>query len=90
MITSNEPGFYKKKHFGIRIENLIYVKKIKNKLKFVDLTLAPIDKSLIVKKLLTLSEESWLNAYHQKVFKNLKPFMDKFELIHLKQACSNI
>ncbi len=90
MITSNEPGFYKKKHFGIRIENLIYVKKIKNKLKFVDLTLAPIDKSLIVKKLLTLSEESWLNAYHQRVFKNLKPFMDKFELIHLKQACSNI
>jgi len=57
MITSNEPGFYKKNHFGIRIENLIYVKKIKNKLKFIDLTLAPIDKSLIEKKLLTLTEK---------------------------------
>ncbi len=28
MILSNEPGFYKKNHYGIRIENLIYIKKI--------------------------------------------------------------
>ena len=90
MITSNEPGFYKKNYFGIRIENLIYVKKIKNKLKFIDLTLAPIEKSLVEKKLLTSSEKQWLNAYHQKVFKNLKQFMNKFELTQLKQACSNI
>jgi Xaa-Pro aminopeptidase len=90
MITSNEPGFYKKNQFGIRIENLIYVKKIKNNLKFVDLTLAPIDKSLVSRKLLTSSEKHWLNAYHQKVFKNLKQFMNKFELNQLKQACSNI
>jgi len=90
MITSNEPGFYKKNHFGIRIENLIYVKKKRNKLKFVDLTLAPIDKSLIEKKLLTTSEKNWLNAYHLRVFKNLNRFMNKFEMIQLKQACSNI
>jgi len=90
MITSNEPGFYKKNQFGIRIENLIYVKKIKNKLKFVDLTLAPIDKSLILKKFLTISEEHWINLYHQRVFKNLKRFMNKSELPQLKQACSNI
>ena len=90
MITSNEPGFYKENHFGIRIENLIYVKKIKNKLKFVDLTLAPIDKSLIEEKLLTSSEKFWLNTYHQRVFKNLKKFMNKLELSWLKQACSNI
>ena len=90
MITSNEPGFYKKNHFGIRIENLIYVKKIKNKLKFIDLTLAPIDKSLIEEKLLTFTEKNWLNSYHQRVFKNLKKFMSKFELVQLKQACSNI
>jgi len=90
MITSNEPGFYKKNHFGIRIENLIYVKKIKNKLQFEDLTLAPIDKSLIEKKLLTTREILWLNRYHQKVFKNLKVFMNNLELIQLKQACLNI
>ena len=90
MITSNEPGFYKKNHFGIRIENLIYVKKIKNKLKFVDLTLAPIDKTLVEKKLLTSNEKNWLNAYHQRVFRKLKQFMNKFELSQLKLACSNI
>ena len=36
MVVSNEPGYYEKDKFGIRIENLIYVKKkkIKNFLKF--------------------------------------------------------
>ena len=27
MILSNEPGYYKENKFGIRIENLVYVKK---------------------------------------------------------------
>ena len=27
MVVSNEPGYYEKNSFGIRIENLIYVKK---------------------------------------------------------------
>jgi len=90
MITSNEPGYYKKNHFGIRIENLVYVKKTKDKLKFEDLTLVPIDKKLIEKKLLTTSEKNWLNKYHQRVFDSLKKFMNKFELTELKQACSNI
>jgi len=90
MITSNEPGYYKKNHFGIRIENLVYVKKIRDKLKFEDLTLVPIDKTLIEKKLLTSFEKKWLNKYHQKVFNKLKKFMNKFEITQLKQACSNI
>jgi len=90
MITSNEPGYYKKNHFGIRIENLLYVKKVKDKLQFEDLTLVPIDKTLIDKKLLTLFEKNWLNKYHQRVFNHLKGFMSKLELIQLKQACSDI
>ena len=90
MITSNEPGFYKKNHFGIRIENLIYVKNSKKKLKFKNLTLVPIEKSLINKKILNLKEKSWLNSYHNSVFKNLKKFMNKEELFKLKNACSNI
>ena len=52
MIISNEPGYYENSKFGIRIENLIYTKKIKNKLKFENLTLAPIEKDLINLKLL--------------------------------------
>ena len=90
MITSNEPGYYKKNYFGIRIENLIYVKKTNGKLKFEDLTLVPIDKKLIESKLLTTSEKNWLNSYHQKVFISLKKFMNNFELKQLEKACSNI
>ena len=39
MIVSNEPGYYENKKFGIRIENLIYVKKEKGKKCFDNLTL---------------------------------------------------
>ena len=57
MILSNEPGFYKKNHYGIRIENLIYISKEKNNLCFKNLTFAPIEKDLINYKLLTKSEK---------------------------------
>jgi len=90
MIVSNEPGYYENGKFGIRIENLIRVKKIKKNYKFDNLTLAPIDKSLIEKKLLNKRETKWLNDYHSKVFNNLKKFMNRHELIQLKNSCSNI
>ena len=90
MVVSNEPGYYENGKFGIRIENLVTVKKVKKKIKFENLTLAPIDKSLIEKKLLNKKEINWLNNYHSKVFNNLKKFMDKSELIELKNSCSNI
>jgi len=91
MILSNEPGFYKKNDFGIRIENLIYCKKINNNyLKFIDLTMVPIDKECINKNLLNKNEINWINNYHQRIFYILKPFMNKFELRILTKACSVI
>jgi Xaa-Pro aminopeptidase len=90
MIVSNEPGYYERGKFGIRIENLVTVKKVKNYFKFNDLTLAPIDKSLIQKNLLKKNEINWLNNYHLKVYNNLKKYMNKFELNNLKKYCSNI
>ena len=90
MIVSNEPGYYEKNKFGIRIENLIYVRKKKNKISFENLTMAPIDKSLIEKNLLDNNELKWLNSYHKKVFSNLKKFMNKIEIEELKKACSAI
>jgi Xaa-Pro aminopeptidase len=69
MILSNEPGFYKENDFGIRIENLIYCEKINgNHSKFVNLTMVPIDKDCINKKLLNKNEINWINNYHQKIF----------------------
>jgi Xaa-Pro aminopeptidase len=49
MIISNEPGFYKSGEYGIRIENLMLVKKHKQKgfLCFETLTNIGIDKELI-------------------------------------------
>ena len=60
MIVSNEPGYYEKNKFGIRIENLIYVKENKNIMNFENLTMAPIDKDLIIKEKLNLDEKNGL------------------------------
>ena len=90
MIVSNEPGYYEKNKFGIRIENLIYVKKNKKTMNFENLTMAPIEKDLIIKENLNQSEKNWLNNYHQIVFKNLRKSMNKTETLELKKACSAI
>ncbi len=90
MIVSNEPGYYEKNKFGIRIENLIYVKENKNIMNFENLTMAPIDKDLIIKEKLNLDEKKWLNDYHKTVFKNLIKSMNKTEALELKKACSAI
>ena len=52
--------------------------------------MAPIEKSLIEKKLLQKKEIKWINNYHATVFSNLGKFMNKYELFDLKKACSNI
>ena len=90
MIISNEPGYYENGKFGIRIENLVRVKKDKKGYSFNNLTMAPIDKSLINKNILKKNEIIWLNNYHKNVFYNLKKFMNKSELSDLRQACSKI
>ena len=86
MIVSNEPGYYKEGSFGIRIENLIYIKKNK----FEELTMVPIEKSLIKIKMLNKKEIVWLNKYHTKVKKNLIKFMNPEEKVNLIDACSSI
>ena len=68
MVLSNEPGFYKKNHFGIRIENLVYTNKIKNNLYFENLTLAPIENDLINYKLLNKNEKDYLFKYHLNIY----------------------
>ena len=79
MVLSNEPGFYKKNDFGIRIENLVFIKKIKSKLLFENLTMAPIDKDLINFKMLNKKEKNYLFKYHFDVYNNISPFLNKNE-----------
>ncbi|MEM6536208.1 MAG: aminopeptidase P family protein [Pseudomonadota bacterium] len=83
MILSNEPGFYKPNEFGIRIENLVIVTAPaavkggdRNMMSFETITLAPIDRSLIVKDLLSAEELNWLNQYHARVRDTLTPHLD--------------
>ena len=72
MIVSNEPGYYEKNKFGIRIENLVYVKEIRKRMNFENLTMAPIEKDLIDNESLNRNEKKWLNNYHKTVFKSNK------------------
>jgi len=80
MIVSNEPGFYKIDGYGIRTENLQYVTPAtpieggeRPMLGFETLTLAPIDRRLIVVEMLTEAERAWLNSYHAKVLAEIGP-----------------
>ena len=79
MIVSNEPGYYKKKKFGIRIENLIYVKKIKNNIQFKNLTLAPIDIDLINYKMLNSNEKKYLYKYHLEIYLKISKYLNRGE-----------
>jgi len=65
MITSIEPGFYKEGEYGIRIENLAYVKEVRGMLEFEILTLVPIDESLVDFDMLTIDEKEWLERYQE-------------------------
>jgi Xaa-Pro aminopeptidase len=83
MILSNEPGYYRPGSFGIRIENLIYVRAADDiaggdqpMLSFETLTWCPIDRRLVVTSLLTAEELAWLDAYHASVREKLLPLLD--------------
>ncbi len=79
MILSNEPGFYKKNKFGIRIENLVYVKMQNGKLFFENLTMAPIEKELINLNLLTKFEKNYLFKYHLDVYAKISKYLNSNE-----------
>lgn len=69
MILSNEPGYYIPGEFGIRIENLMYVKNAdcENWMEFEQLTLIPYSQNLLDPNLLTPDEISYLKNYYKKI-----------------------
>ena len=58
------------------IENLVFVKKIKKKLFFENLTLAPIEKELINYKLLSSAEKNYLFKYHLNVYSKISKYLN--------------
>jgi Xaa-Pro aminopeptidase len=93
MIVSNEPGYYKTGAYGIRIENLVAVKRAdeipeaeREMLDFETLTLAPIDRRCVEPALLTPQETAWLDAYHARVRETLSPLVDADTAAWLAEA----
>lgn len=95
MIVSIEPGVYRSGKHGIRIENIVAVKKDINTefgqfMSFEMLSFVPIDLNCIDVTLLNNEEKDWLNKYHSEVYKKLSPFLNKEEEEYLKEKTKKI
>ena len=92
MVVSNEPGYYEDGQFGIRCENLVFVKESPKEglYEFENLTFVPFDTRLIDKSLMTDIELNWLNDYHKNVFDKINPLVSGDTLIWLKSATQPI
>ena len=95
MIVSNEPGYYKAGGYGIRIENLIVVTEPKaipggerEMMGFETLTLAPLDRRLILPGLLSEQEWMWIDRYHARVLAEVGPLMPEDDRAWLAKACA--
>ncbi|XP_043717201.1 aminopeptidase P2 [Telopea speciosissima] len=84
MVVSNEPGYYEDHSFGIRIENLLFVKEVETPnnfggrgyLGFEKLTFVPIQSKLVNLALMSIAEVNWLNDYHSQVWDKVSPLLD--------------
>lgn len=85
MVVSNEPGVYLKDKFGIRIENMMYVRGLANRLRFDTLTLVPYDKASINIDELTFEELEELRWYSEKVYTMLSPHLTDEEKMWLRE-----
>lgn len=95
MVTSNEPGLYRAGQYGIRIENLILTQhetttEFGDFYSFKTLTLCPIDKTPVIKSMLTEKEITWFNSYHKYVYDRLSPLLNEEERSWLKEKTDEI
>jgi Xaa-Pro aminopeptidase len=95
MIVSNEPGYYKDGEYGIRIENLEVVMPAeavgtgdRPMHRFHALTLAPIDRRLVDKSLLSAEEIAQFDAYHVRVAAEIGPRVEPEVRAWLEQVCA--
>ena len=95
MILSIEPGFYQKHKFGIRLENLVLVKKVtgypnESFLCFETLTYVPFQRNMLDISILDKKEKIWLNSYHKSILDNIGPKLSSNELKWLTRQCAPI
>jgi Xaa-Pro aminopeptidase len=96
MILSNEPGYYREGHFGIRIENLVVVEPRaipgaeREMLGFETITFCPYDRALIDRTLLDAGEIEWIDAYHREVLAKIGPLVEGEVKAWLEEACRGL
>lgn len=95
MDVTNEPGVYIEGSHGIRIENVMVAKNGEKNtdgqfMYFEMLTYAPIDLDAIDVKYMTEETRAYLNAYHEKVYEKIAPYLDEEERAWLAQATREV
>lgn len=95
MTISNEPGVYIEGKYGIRIENMVLVKKREETefgefYEFETLTHCPIDTRAIEVSQLDDTEKQWLNNYHAGTYALLAPLLDEKTRLWLADRCAPI
>jgi len=95
MVLSNEPAVYVEGDYGIRTENTILCRNWKTTpwgsfLDFETLTLVPIDKTGIDKKLFGSESALWLDNYHKMVREILSPLLSEDERVWLADKTSDL
>lgn len=95
MILSNEPGYYREGHWGIRIETLQVVTEPRPipggerpMHGFEQLTFAPLDRRLIDVDLLTGDERAYVDAYHAETLAKVGPLLDGEVKAWLTNQCA--
>ena len=95
MVTSNEPGLYREGLHGIRHENLIVcqpkaVNEFGEFYQFETITLCYFDTSALLTKLLNQDEIDWLNAYNERVYQEVSPYLEEQEKVWLRNKTKAI
>ncbi|WP_295707203.1 aminopeptidase P family protein [uncultured Brevundimonas sp.] len=95
MILSNEPGYYREGHWGIRIETLQVVTPTavpdggeRPMHGFEQLTFAPLDRRLIDVGLLSPAERAYVDAYHAETLAKIGPLLEGDVAEWLEAACA--
>lgn len=83
MTVTDEPGYYEDGKFGIRIENVLIIRREntphnfgdRDYLGFEHVTIAPIGLNLIDETMLSPAEKKWVNDYHNECVEKLSPLI---------------
>ncbi|KAI1001740.1 putative Xaa-Pro aminopeptidase P [Podosphaera aphanis] len=97
-VVSNEPGYYQDGAFGVRIENVLIVREAetlhhfgdKPYLRFEHVTMVPYCRKLIDTGLLTPQERTWLNRYHETIWKETEGYFEDGSIakLWLERECA--